>query len=164
MCFDVFGPWSITTRCTRGRWAIMFCCLSSRAVHIEVIDSLDTSSCINPLRRFFAIRGPAKQLWLISDCGTNFIGASKELGTHKKQSNKGTSINKGGHGNSPSLGTSNWSGQKNSRLNALWAILWLDPYVLCTLMAEVTAIKNARPLTLVSTDPENPLFCHQQSF
>lgn len=78
---DVFRPWSVTTRRTRGgqaeskRWAIMFCCMSSRAVHIEVIDSMDTSSCINALSRFFAIRGTAKQL--MSDCGTNFIGACK---------------------------------------------------------------------------------------
>ncbi|KAK3568882.1 hypothetical protein QTP86_019108 [Hemibagrus guttatus] len=38
-------------RCTRGgqveskRWAIMFCCISSRAVHAEVIESMDASSC-----------------------------------------------------------------------------------------------------------------------
>lgn len=52
---DVFGPWSVTTRCTRGgqteskRWATMFCCLSSRAVHTEVV-SWTVSSCINGLR------------------------------------------------------------------------------------------------------------------
>lgn len=84
---DVFGPWSVTSRRTRGgqaeskRWAIMFCCMSSRAVHIEIIESMDTPSCINALRRFFALRGPAKQLR--SDCGTNFIGACKELGMDK---------------------------------------------------------------------------------
>ncbi|XP_061769872.1 uncharacterized protein LOC133560876 [Nerophis ophidion] len=80
---DVFGPWSVLTRRTRGgqaeskRWAMMFTCLSSRAVHIE----LTTSSCINALRRFFALRGPANQLH--SDCGTNFTGACKELGMNK---------------------------------------------------------------------------------
>lgn len=53
---DVFGPWSIVTRHTRGghaenkRWAIMFSCLSSRAVHIELIESMDTASCVNALR------------------------------------------------------------------------------------------------------------------
>lgn len=84
---DVFGSWSITTRLTRGGqaegkwWAIMFSCMSSRAVHIEVIVSMDTSNCINALRRFFALRGTAKQLR--SDCGTNFIGACKELGMDK---------------------------------------------------------------------------------
>ncbi|KAJ8353216.1 hypothetical protein SKAU_G00207830 [Synaphobranchus kaupii] len=51
--------------------------MCTRAVHIEVIESMSSSSFINALRRFFSIRGPAKQL--ISDCGTNFVGASKEL-------------------------------------------------------------------------------------
>lgn len=59
----------------------MFCCMSSRAVHVEIIESMDASSCINALRPFFALRGPAKQLRY--DCGTNFIGACKELGMDK---------------------------------------------------------------------------------
>ncbi len=80
---DVFGPWVVTSRRTRGgqanskRWAVLFTCMSTRAIHIEIIESMDSSSFINALRRFFAIRGPAKQLR--SDCGTNFIGACKEL-------------------------------------------------------------------------------------
>lgn len=80
---DVFGPWTVVTRRTRGgvaenkRWAILFTCMSIRAVHIEVIESMNTASCINALRRFFAVRGPAKQLR--SDRGTNFVGASQEL-------------------------------------------------------------------------------------
>lgn len=84
---DVFGPFTVTARRTRGghahgkRWAVLFSCMSTRAVHIEVIETMETSSCINALRRFFAIRGPARQLR--SDCGTNFVGASKELGFHK---------------------------------------------------------------------------------
>ncbi|KAJ8014076.1 hypothetical protein DPEC_G00036500 [Dallia pectoralis] len=50
---DVFGPWNVTARRTRGghaqskRWAVMFTCMSTRAVHIEVIETMDTSSCIN---------------------------------------------------------------------------------------------------------------------
>ena len=51
--------------------------MSIRAVHIEVIESMDTSSFINALRRFLAIRGPVIQLR--SDCGTNFVGACNEL-------------------------------------------------------------------------------------
>ncbi|XP_028254480.1 uncharacterized protein LOC114430714 [Parambassis ranga] len=83
---DVFGPWMVVTRRTRGgcaenkRWAVLFTCMSTRAVHIEVIESMSTSSFINALRRFFAVRGPAKLLR--SDRGTNFVGASKELGIH----------------------------------------------------------------------------------
>lgn len=80
---DVFGPWSVVTRKTRGgateskRWAVLFSCLGTRAVHIEVIKTMSTSCFINALRRFFAVRGPSKVLR--SDRGTNFIGACKEL-------------------------------------------------------------------------------------
>ena len=80
---DVFGPWTVVTRRTRGgsaedkRWAVLFTCMSTRAVHIEVVESMSTSSFINALRRFYSIRGPAKLLR--SDRGTNFIGACKEL-------------------------------------------------------------------------------------
>ena len=41
---------------------MVFTCLSSRAVHIEVADSLDTSSCISALRRFLARRGIVKEI------------------------------------------------------------------------------------------------------
>ena len=80
---DVFGPWEVMARRTRGgqahnkRWAVIFTCLSTRAIHIELIESMDTSSLINALRRFVAIRGPVLQFR--SDCGTNFVGACNEL-------------------------------------------------------------------------------------
>ncbi|KAI2649143.1 Protocadherin-like wing polarity protein stan [Labeo rohita] len=51
--------------------------LRGQAVHIQLIESMTTSSFINALRRFFSIRGPAKLLR--SDRGTNFVGACKEL-------------------------------------------------------------------------------------
>ena len=55
---DTFGPWSVVFRRTRGavanqkRWAILFTCLTTRAVHIEVIEEHSTSSFINALRHF----------------------------------------------------------------------------------------------------------------
>ncbi|XP_044163449.1 uncharacterized protein LOC122947908 [Acropora millepora] len=62
--FDVFGNWSIQSRKTRGaaatskRWSLLFTCLNSRAIHIEVQESMDSGSFICALRRFFALRGP----------------------------------------------------------------------------------------------------------
>jgi hypothetical protein len=75
---DYFGPFEIK----RGRsvvkcYGVMFTCLAVRAVHLEVADSLDTSSYINALRRFLARRGQCKKLR--SDNGTNFVGAQAEL-------------------------------------------------------------------------------------
>ena len=81
--FDVFGPWTIQTRKLRGgavnskRWGLVFTCLSSRAIHIEVLEAMDASAFICALRRFFAIRGPAARLRC--DRGTNFIGGKSEL-------------------------------------------------------------------------------------
>ncbi|XP_032413047.1 uncharacterized protein LOC116716235 [Xiphophorus hellerii] len=164
---DVFGPWTITARRTRGglaeskRWAIMFTCMSSRAVHIEVIESLDTSSCVNALRRFFALRGPAKQL--LSDRGTNFVGASKELGMDKSMQKYLTEQGCSWEFNPPHA--SHMGGSWERMIGVARRILdsmllrnkiQLTHEVLCTLMAEITAIINARPLVPVSSDPENP--------
>ncbi|XP_038594061.1 uncharacterized protein LOC119917719 [Micropterus salmoides] len=164
---DVFGPWSISTRRTRGgqaeskRWAIMFSCMSSRAVHIEVIEAMDTSSCINALRRFFALRGPAKQL--LSDCGNNFIGARKELGMDKRLQKFLSEQGCIWEFNPPHA--SHMGGSWERMIGVARRILdsmflqhntRLTHEVLCTLMAEVTAIMNARPLLPVSADPENP--------
>lgn len=55
----------------------MFTCLVSCAVHLEAIEESSTSSFINELRRFTALRGQVIQLR--SDRGTNFIGAVYEL-------------------------------------------------------------------------------------
>lgn len=58
---DVFGPWGVSSQRTTAsvinnkRWAVIFTCMTIRAVHIEVIESLDTSSFINALRRFLAV-------------------------------------------------------------------------------------------------------------
>lgn len=80
---DVFGPWSVVTRRTRGgsanskRWGVLFTCLVSRAIHVELVEEVSSASFINCLRRFIALRGPVQQIR--SDRGTNFIGAVKEL-------------------------------------------------------------------------------------
>ena len=169
---DVFGPWQVISRRTRGgqaqskRWAMLFCCMSSRAVHIEIIDSMDTSSCINALRRFFAIRGPAKQIR--SDCGTNFVAAAKELGMSKQQpdstvqnflSQQGCSwVFNPPHASHMGGSWERMIGLSRRILDAilLQENIQLTHDVLCTLMMEVSAIINARPLVPVSTDPESP--------
>ncbi|VDI30170.1 Hypothetical predicted protein [Mytilus galloprovincialis] len=58
---DTFGPWNVIARRTRGgqanhkRWAILFTCLVIRAIHIEVVEELSSSSFINAMRRFISV-------------------------------------------------------------------------------------------------------------
>ncbi|KAI2662312.1 Dystrophin-1 [Labeo rohita] len=59
---DIFRPWMV--RATTGghaeskRWAILFTCMNVRAAHIEVIESMDASSCINALRQSLPYEDP----------------------------------------------------------------------------------------------------------
>ena len=46
-------------------------------MHIEIAFLLTTDSFINAYRRFVSIRGKVNVL--LSDCGTNFIGAEREI-------------------------------------------------------------------------------------
>ena len=75
---DYFGPFYVAVRrSTEKRWGFPFTCLTTRAVHFEVVPSMDTSSCIMGIERFTARRGTPSVLW--SDNGTNFIASEKEL-------------------------------------------------------------------------------------
>ena len=75
---DYFGPFIVKIgRRNEKRWCCLFTCLTMRAVHIEVVPKLDTDSCLNAIMRFIARRG--KPNTIISDNGTNFVGAEREF-------------------------------------------------------------------------------------
>ena len=75
---DYLRPFSIKLfRRTVKTSICLFTCLSVRAVHMEIVQSLDTQSCLDAVHRFIARRGKPKTV--ISDNGTNFVGAANEL-------------------------------------------------------------------------------------
>ena len=51
--------------------------MTKRAVHIEIVSSMETSSCVMGIENFFARRGTPSVIWSIN--GANFVGAEKEL-------------------------------------------------------------------------------------
>ena len=60
---DCFGPFTVREgRKDLKRYAVMFTCMSPRAVHIEELDDMATDAFINALRCFIAIRGPVQRL------------------------------------------------------------------------------------------------------
>ncbi|XP_075162264.1 uncharacterized protein LOC142234937 [Haematobia irritans] len=78
---DYCGPFSLTSR-LRGRplskvYLAVFICFSVKAVHLELVPELTTQSFISALKRFIARRGHCSTIY--SDNATNFIGANREL-------------------------------------------------------------------------------------
>ncbi|XP_037394566.1 uncharacterized protein LOC119263501 [Pygocentrus nattereri] len=75
---DCFGPFHTKQgRKEQKRYGLLFTCLCSRAVHIEMLEDMTTDAFINALRCFIAIRGTVRHIR--SDQGTNFIGAKNEM-------------------------------------------------------------------------------------
>ena len=75
---DVFGPFYVKQgRVTVKRYGLIFSCLVIRAVHIELLCSLDAQSFVLAFMRFCARRSIPTRVY--SDNGTNFVGGISEL-------------------------------------------------------------------------------------
>lgn len=75
---DYFGPITVKVgRANVKRWVALFTCLTVRAIHLEVVHSLSSESCVLAIRRFIARRGAPAEFF--SDNGTSFVGANKQL-------------------------------------------------------------------------------------
>ena len=168
---DYFGPFIIKEgRKELKRYGEFFTCMVSRAVHLEVADTLDTDSFINARRRFVCRRGPIEKLR--SDQGTNFVGARTELKKALQELDHGK-IRSGlqrhdcdwfmFNMNVPSVSHMGgvWERQIRSLRNVLNALLHsngsqLNGESLRTFMCEAEAIVNSRPLNVdTMTDPSS---------
>ena len=77
---DFAGPF--LTKRGRGqarnkRYLALFTCLQTRAVHLELVQSLETSSFMNALSRMIDRRGCPREM--VSDNGKTFVRADKEI-------------------------------------------------------------------------------------
>ncbi|XP_037051788.1 uncharacterized protein LOC119085478 [Bradysia coprophila] len=84
---DYFGPMKVVFgRGTVKRWGVLFTCLTTRAIHLEIAHSLDTSSCIMAIYNFIGRRGQPKVFY--SDNGTNLHGAHNTLSELREEFKK----------------------------------------------------------------------------
>ena len=164
---DYFGPFCIKERRKElKRYGALFTCMASRAIHIEVACSLDTSSFIQALRRFITRRGPVRQIR--SDNGTNFVGANKELSNALKEMDNDliqrrlSQIGTDWIFNPPLSSHMGgvWERQIRTIRKVMAGILKehgerLDDESFRTLLCEIEAIVNSRPITFISSDPDD---------
>ena len=87
---NYFGPYYVKkskmTRTTKGVnkcYGVLFTCLTTRAMHIELAGDLSTDDFLLALWRFISCRGTVEIIR--SDNGTNFVGANNEMKTCLKQ-------------------------------------------------------------------------------
>ena len=163
---DYFGPMLVKRfRKTEKRYGVLFTCLATRAIHLELAQSLDTDSFMLALRRFAARRGQPKALY--SDNGSNFVGAERQLSESLAEwdqtkivdqlSQKGIEWHFLPPG-APHMGGV-WERLVGSVKRALRTVVGencLTDEVLYTFLTEVESMLNGRPLTYVSSDTRDP--------
>ena len=73
---DYFGPFYVNVRrTTEKRWGFLFTCFTTLAVHVEIVPSMDTSSCVMGVERFVSRRGTPFMIW--SDNGRTSLKRRK---------------------------------------------------------------------------------------
>ncbi|XP_038117142.1 uncharacterized protein LOC119769264 [Culex quinquefasciatus] len=152
---DYLGPVEVTVgRRREKRWIAVFTCLAVRAVHLEVVHSLTTQSCLMALRRFACKRGVPEKVF--SDNATCFRGAdaamtkaiNKECAEQMTSATTAWSFIPPG---TPHMGGA-WERMVRSVKEALRALddgRKLTDEILSTSLAEAEDMINTRPLTYV---------------
>ena len=168
---DYAGPFFITMKRGRGQrshkaYLCLFICFSTKALHLEVAPDLSTDSFLNAFKRFLSRRGCCDVIW--SDRGSNFIGAKgvlkevyelldtaeykskfqSELSEHRIQWKLNVA-------SCPHFGGIWESSVKNVKTHLYKVVgqqvLSLDEFN--TVLVQIEALLNSRPLTFLGDDP-----------
>ena len=152
---DLCGPLILKNK-TKS-WVVLFTCAIYRAVHLELVTSVSTECFLRAFRRFISRRGRPAVIY--SDNGTNFVGMStamRKINWEKVVTHQ-------------TLKPIQW---KFIPPTAAWWGGWWERLIrstkellvrvlgrssvnyeeLCTILCDVEAVLNDRPLTYVSDD------------
>ena len=166
---DVFGPFIVeegqTTRARSSKikvFVLLLTCLASRAVHLEPLSGMDTSSMVNALKRFISLRGKCRSIW--SDNGTNFIGALGQMDDFYRLQEAAKAEGIAWHLNP--IGASHFGGVFERKIGSVRRVLeaCLKKHAgrlvrddLYTLLQEAAAVVNHTPLYAIPDDAGEPL-------
>lgn len=170
---DYAGP--INIRPTKGRgyrstkgYICVFVCMATRAIHLEVVSDMTSQAFLAAFKRFTARRGHCGEMW--SDNGTTFVGANKELKVlfNHERSGMANDIANWMATNgttwsfipphSPNFGGLWEAGVKSTKhhLKRVIGTSTLTFEELTTVLAQIEACLNSRPISALSTNPEDP--------
>jgi hypothetical protein len=163
---DMMGPFKVKiahSRAVHKIWAVVFACMKTRSVHIEVVHKMDADSLLMAITCFSARRPGSSHFY--SDNGTNLTKADKKLKKELKswnESAKDTLIAKGIEWNfiparAPHRGGA-WERviglcKKHVKAMAFGHIPNVKTFE--TMLIQIEGILNRRPLTALSASAED---------
>lgn len=166
---DYAGPVLIKSKKGRGAklnkaYICIFICMSTKAIHLDLVNDLSTEEFLATLRRFISRRGQPGNLY--SDNGTNFVGANSELMKIRKfvQDNQTALSDRNDFGSgikwhfipssSPHFGGLWEAGVKSMKFHLRRVVgeTKLTFTEFYTLLTQIEAVLNSRPLSPLSTD------------
>ena len=170
---DFAGPFRIKESSRRNArtykaYFCVFICMATKATHIEAVTDLSTEAFLAAFDRFTARRGLCEHIF--SDCGTNFVGASRCLGEFQRLLRDENRQRVIGERLAQSRVTWHFIPPAAPHFGGLWEAavksikyhlvrvigdrpLLLDEFI--TVLSRVEAILNSRPLYALSSDPED---------
>ncbi|XP_060524303.1 uncharacterized protein LOC132700786 [Cylas formicarius] len=158
---DFGGPFQILMSRHRGcrtqkAYLSLFVCCSTKCLHLELVSDLSTSAFLASLRRFISRRGRCSKLH--SDNGTNYVGAARYLADCMAKAAAEELIEwQFFPPSAPHFGGLHEAGIKSFKTHITKIIgeqlLTYEEFY--TVLTQVEAVLNSRPLCAMSSDPND---------